>query len=87
MLWIHSRHPKEHTNVFSYTVSQYLITFAFMAVTQEVNKIEKLLLVQKVELTMTWALQTFNYGSFPLNIPTTYQCTQKICHFLLDVYL
>jgi hypothetical protein len=55
--------------------------------TRNILYIEKLLVVQKVELTMMRALQTFHYGSFPLNIPTTYQCTQEICHFLLEVYL
>jgi hypothetical protein len=42
--------------VFSLTVLKYLVTCALMAVTQEVNEIERLLVVQDVELAIKWAL-------------------------------
>jgi hypothetical protein len=42
--------------VFSYTLSHYLITCVLMAVKQDVNKIESLLVVLDVELAMNLTL-------------------------------
>ena len=47
---------KNHKWTNSYTVSQYFITLALMAVRQEVSKFESSVVVQELEFAMNLAL-------------------------------